>query len=493
MPVQTPHSLYSENLPIWQRCRILSSGQRAVKNAGTEFLPKLSGQDSPMYESYLKRAYYFNASGRTVDGLTGVVFRKPPQVKFPESHLDFLESVNLEGSPFESFSRRVFKNVVMTGRHGVLLDIEDGEAGALPYFESYSAEAIINWRMEKIDGKTRLSLVVLQEEVEVLNIKDEFVRGKQKQLRVLRLLPTRATDDGGSIVITGPDTAIPSDSPIYKVEIWIENPKQVTREEDKYILDSVVFPMIRGAFISYIPFVFMGPTESSMLIQKPMIEDLCDVNESHFHSSADIEHGRHFTALPTAWVAGFNPDQELVIGSQTAWVTENPDARAGFLEYTGQGLQALENAMNSKEAQMAILGARMLEVPRKAVEAEGTHAQRQAGEQSVLASAAASVEAGFTTILIWTAQWLMATEDPDVEVEFNKDYMPKGLEPQMLTALFAVLQANRMSWETFAYNLQQGELYPDGHTSEEELELILAQKPDEAGMELEEEETEETT
>ena len=53
---------------------------------------------------------------------------------------------------------------------------------------------------------------------------------------------------------------------------------------------------------------------------------------------ADYKHGLHFTALPTAWVSGFDKTTELRIGSSTAWVADSVGAVAGFLEFRGHGL-----------------------------------------------------------------------------------------------------------------------------------------------------------
>lgn len=477
MPVETPHELYKDNIDNWSRCRTISKGQRFVKAEGKEFLPALGGQSQTMYKSYLLRAYFFNATGRTIEGLVGVVFRKQAQVEFPESKKDFLKAVGKEGSPFESFARSVFRNVVIVGRHGVLLDAEDSlQQGIVnPYFVGYNAEAILNWRVTLVLGEYRLSLVVLEEESASFIGDDRFVEKHKKQIRVLTLkTPNFIDEEGFGGVSLGEDMEfIRSEEPVYVVEIWEENPNKTGVQQEKFILVELIIPKIRGKHLNYIPFVFMGPIEASSLVQRPMIEDLCDVNISHYLTSADLEHGRHFTALPTAWVAGFKTDEILAIGSQTAWVSEDPNANAGFLEYTGQGLQALENAIKSKEEQMAILGARLLEVSRKAVESADTHKQRQAGEASILGSAAASVEDGFTQLLKWTAEWLGAATT-NVSVTLNKDYLPKTMDPQMLTALTLALQSNNISWDTYIHNLALGEILPEGRTAEEELAFIEA-------------------
>jgi len=67
------------------------------------------------------------------------------------------------------------------------------------------------------------------------------------------------------------------------------------------------------------------------------LEDIIAVNLDHYRLDADFKHGLHFTALPTAWVSGFDKAASLRIGSSSAWVSETPGATAGFLEFTGRG------------------------------------------------------------------------------------------------------------------------------------------------------------
>ena len=81
----------------------------------------------------------------------------------------------------------------------------------------------------------------------------------------------------------------------------------------------------------------------------------------HYWLNADFKHGVHFTALPTAWVSGFDKTANLRIGSSTAWVTEQTGATAGFLEFMGHGLNTFEKAMDCDERLMAVLGSRLLE------------------------------------------------------------------------------------------------------------------------------------
>jgi hypothetical protein len=120
-------------------------------------------------------------------------------------------------------------------------------------------------------------------------------------------------------------------------------------------------PLRRGKPLTLIPFVFHGPRHSLPDVDKLPLADIIAVNLDHYRLNADYKHGLHFTALPTAWVSGFDKEANLRIGASAAWVTETVGASAGFLEFTGQGLTTFERAMDRDERLMALLGSRMLE------------------------------------------------------------------------------------------------------------------------------------
>ena len=82
-------------------------------------------------------------------------------------------------------------------------------------------------------------------------------------------------------------------------------------------------PLRLGKPLPLIPFVFHGPRHSLPEVDKVPLADIIAVNLDHYRLNADYKHGMHFTALPTAWVSGFDKNSNLRIGSSTAWVA-NP-------------------------------------------------------------------------------------------------------------------------------------------------------------------------
>lgn len=473
MPVTSTHPEYQANIDLWTKCRTVLAGEEAVKAAGVLYLPMLEGQSAQEYYAYKMRAMFYAATGRTVKSLVGAILRKDPDVKStPVMENEVLDDVGAKGESIYQVTREVLCEVIGIGRVGVLVDTPEDIENGLPYVTIYYAENITSWRNELLNGKDTLVRVVLRETVEVIDEKDPFVIKTETRYRVLRLGFPK--DTGGEEVTSE------NGDPVYFVEIWVKIEKKDQRggTEEDWILDHVIVPKRPGGTtLDQIPFTFISPEGLDSDVERSPVLDLVNVNLSHYRTSADLEHGRHFTALPTAWVAGFDPKStNLKIGSSVAWVTENTAGKAGFLEFTGAGLASLSQALQEKQQLMAVLGARLLEEQKKDSEAAETVRLRHAGEQSVLADISDSCSEGMTRVLELIALWLN-TPDADVSMELNKDFNLLGVDPQMLTALMAGVQSNLVSWSVFFYNMQRGELYPDNLTPEEEADLIKAGPP----------------
>ncbi len=476
--VDSKHPEYEAGIKRWKVCRDVLEGEDAVKEAGAEYLPKLSKQSPTEYQSYLMRADFYAASSRTLEGITGTIFRRQPQFQpsAPTGEVEeLLSEIGQENVPFDVFAKMVFRNFFGVGRHGVLLDTDDvgldeqTKGTVRPRLKSYTAESIINWKLND-DGD--LIMVVLAEKKDIFK-EDGFGHDSIEKRRVLRLgIPQSDMEDNEVRMRMGEQPLLLED--VYHVEVYrktTDAERKKTGNKDKWILEDVIIPLIRGNRIDYIPFVFFNPTEISSKVEKPPMLDLCRLNLSHYRLSADHEHGLHFTGLPTPWAAGFSVKEgtELSIGSTVAWVAEQPDAKAGFLEFTGRGLSAIRDALKSKEDRMAVLGARLLEEPRKSVESADTQKSRRSGEESILASAAGVLDRGFSKLLGWIMEWLAREK---ISAEFNKDYVDTILDPKMMSELMSAVQTGTMSMETYLWNLKRGELLPEDRTVEDEMDLI---------------------
>ena len=100
------------------------------------------------------------------------------------------------------------------------------------------------------------------------------------------------------------------------------------KKKVKWVLFEARVPLRLGKALPLIPFVFQCPKHSLPDVDRMPLNDLMVLNLDHYRLDADFKHGLHYTALPTAWVSGFDKSATLRIGSSTAWVSETPGAYA---------------------------------------------------------------------------------------------------------------------------------------------------------------------
>ena len=164
-----------------------------------------------------------------------------------------------------------------------------------------------------------------------------------------------------------------------------------------------------------------------------------------------------------------------------AWTTPGPNAKAGYLEFSGKGLGFLKELMYSKEKNMAAMGARLLEEQQPAgnEEATSTVKLRMSGERSVLARCSLAVSDGLTRVLR-DIEYLLGSQDSTVNSAYaalNTEYGVEGLSGDDLRAMSELVIKGQMSWATLIYNMRRAEIIPDDITDEDERGRIEAGSP----------------
>ena len=460
-------------LSFWSRARDVFAGEDAVKAAGERYLPRLDSQNPSDYTAYLARGSFFNATARTSDGYVGLIFRRVPFIKLPDdgsalgrAMREFNHDADMLGTTLAGYAKNIVNEVIAVGRAGSLVDWES-DAENRVYVSAYSAEQILNWRVERINGRNVPTLIVLHEATsDAANGGDDFEAKGGEQIRVLRLQ---------SVEVEGQKAAHQC-----VVEIWrpeLAASRRGRNEKAKWTLAETRVPLRLGRPLPQLPFVFHGPRHSQPDVDKLPLGDVIAVNLDHYRLNADYKHGIHYTALPTAWVSGFPPESSLKIGSSTAWVAGQAGATAGFLEFTGHGLSTFEKALDRDERLMAVLGSRLLESNKKVGETAEAIELRQSGEHSILSNIALSVSESMSQVLRW-AHWWNSTEDTpenvtaeQVAFELNTDFSTKGLSAQEIQSIVAAWQAGAISRETMTDLFRRGEVLPEGRSVEEEARL----------------------
>jgi hypothetical protein len=465
------HPKYSAHLAKWKRCRDVIAGRDAVHAATVAYLPMLKGQTEADYRAMLMRSPFYNASWRTVAAFIGLLFRKPPTLEVSATVKKLLEDVTMSGVSFDTLAQDVALEDLTVSRAGLLVDypslsvdadgkpIERTKAeaerlGVRPSIQLYEAETIRNHKKRKVGNRVVLSQVRLTENEHIE--KGEFETETELRIRVLDLDPQG----------------------YYRQRVYKEaNGQQVGKD---------IYPLMNGERLTYIPFYFIGPDGTDSEYEEPVLIDLFDTNLDHFRASSDYENACHITALPTPWVTGYTPTVNEATGEQeqfdfhigygTALVFTNPDAKVGFLEYEGGGINAIEKNLTRKEAQMAAIGSRIISPEKSGVEAAATLVIRSAGENSVLAAVAIAVSSGLSAALVTFSLWAGDSEAVAKKAKYviNRDFVPLNADPQQITAWLALVQAGLMSPESLFDLLQRADLQSSELTFEQEQARIDA-------------------
>lgn len=441
MPITSIHPAYKANFPRWKKCRDNYEGEESVKAAKEEYLPKLAGQDRSEYEAYVKRALYYGAVGRSIEGFVGAIVRKPPGLKLPAKLDVFEKDATASGISLTEFIKRMACENLMQGRFGILVDFDDEKKRA--YLSIYTAESITNWG----DG-----FVVLKEVAYVKDGTDKFAQKEIEQYRELSL------QDG-----------------VYTVNIWRKTESSLSVGADEWVIAETITPSKLGISLKEIPFFWCSCYGQSDKIEKPPLLALVNVAISHYRSSADLEHGRHFTGVPTLYVTGISNDgPPIYVGAASAIKLTDPASKVGYAEFSGQGLGSLEKALESKEHMMAVLGAAVFADQRKGVEAAETARIRSSGENSLLMGVVNSIEETLEAALLKAMEWMNATGELDIAI--NRDFVDSTLDPQTLAGLLKAYLSNAITLETLLWNMKQAEMLNPARTIEDEIAALPKQQ-----------------
>lgn len=448
--VRTTHPEYDRLSPLWRKCRDVVAGQSAMHEAGERYLSKLKDETPEDYKARLSRSDFFNGTWITLRAFNGMLFRKSPARDVPAGMEEPLKDVTMTGKTDEAFAKGLSHEALAITRFGVLVDhptlpenvapitIAAAEKMKLrPKLALYTAETIINWREQEAGGNGQYKMVVLCEEHPVPE--DEYSHKCEKRYRVLDLANVK--DDKGKV------------STVYRQRLFRINDKG----EDEQV-GGDMFPLLNGKPLEEIPFRTYGADGEETECDEPALIDLINANVAVYQINADYRHGLHWTGLPTLFLAGLDqdPDKSYYIGSAKAITATHPDAKASFIEFTGQGLTELREAIREKKQEMAMAGARAIMDETKQVETLGGTQIKRNGENSALASVAISCSAAMEWALTFFAKW--SGQEAEITYQLNRDFLPMMIDAQTLTSWIAANQAGKLSDEELFDLMQRGDM-----------------------------------
>jgi hypothetical protein len=469
MAVSAQHNDYQKFIALWQMLRDCDDGANAVKTRrgaalgqmgsmpGTAYLPPPNADDGSAanklrYAAYLQRASFVNFVGHTKEGMLGMVFRKATSLEV-DAGIEYIKAnANGEGLSADQLIKLAAADTLLVGRFGLLVDypqMREGltaaqTAGQEARILTYPAESIINWRCETINGKQRLSMVVLREPTEKVS-DDGFEVVELMYHRVLLLV------DG-----------------VYIQRLYDENDDLLGTDQDGTFTADIVPRKADGSTWSVIPFSFVGSINNDEAIDKAPLYDIAEINIAHYRNSADYEESSFLVGQPTPVFSGLtqswvdqNMGDGVAFGSRAAVLL--PESGSASLLQAGDNQMPLKG-MEIKEQQMVRIGTRIIQ-DRGGVETAEAAKIRFAGQNSKLGAIIGNVEESFSQCLVWAMEFMGGTLEPEIAI--NREFYEASVDPQLIVAAMQLMDRGVIALPDLRHQLRRSGMISAERTDDE--------------------------
>lgn len=450
--VADPSDVQRAMVDCSQVVRTLVAGTKAMRAAGTTYLPQEPAESKKAYDNRVLRSTLFNATGKTVDDMAGKVFNKPVILKedVPEILQQYCEDIDLTGRHLNVFARDVFHDVLQTGIGYILTDMppkvqradgkpatitDEKQAGMRPYLVYIPLEKLLGWKSQRIGGVETLTQVRIKECV--TEPSDEFHEYDVVQIRVI-------------------DSAANGQPGTWRI---YRETKDDKNQVEWTLYEAGVYPLPQ---ITLVPVYANG---TGFMTGAPPFLKLAELNISHWQSSSDQRNILHVARVPILFGAGFEPDDKFEIGADSMVRSSKVDAKLSYVEHSGAAIGSGQADLDKLELQMQAMGLQLLiSTPGQTATGE---IRDDVKENSPLAMMARGLEDALESSLGFMAELIGLGEDAGGEVEVNKDFGVQGAASLDIPNIIAANTSGLLDKQTALEELKRRNFLADSVDPEE--------------------------
>ena len=421
-------------LDDWRLCYDAYQGEGDIKQRGATYLPMPSGYTThgddgiAAYAAYKMRAQFPEVMATSVGAMVGIIHGEEIAVEMPSNMEYLFEDVDGEGITLNDFHKNITRNLLVSGRYGVLADAPQG--GGDPFLAGYRGDTIINWDF---------GFFVLNESEAV---RDGFVWAQEEKYRVLQIV------DGVYMA-----TLHKSDG---------ETDATPTR--------------LGGGLMNNIPFAVASAKDMGPDMEAPPMIGIARAALSMYQLSADYRLQLYMSGQET--LVAINGEAPSSVGAGVVHQMSGENDQTPDLKYvspTCAGIQAHLEAIQDNRAVAIQAGARLFEQSGQANESGTARKMRFRSETANLKTVAQSscslLEASLRNIARMLGQSDAVIEA--ITVTPPKDLLDATLTPQEAVALFSLVETGGLAQETYYERIQAGGIASQERTFDEEYSLIV--------------------
>lgn len=461
----TPSTHYLACAEKWQMIDDLCGGTRAMRAAGTRWLPMEPKEEVIQYDARKGRSILYGALNETIDNTVSKPFSQPltlSEAPLPEKLEKIENNADRNGQNLTSFGAEAFKAAVKYGLTHAIVDNpsmmvdEDGNAvrrtlkderdeDIRPYFVHVPPTALIGYRTQTLANG------------------DEIV--------------TMARIKSEEIVEDGPY----GDKKIYRVVVWTVDTVE-TWEADKD--DEDEYRMVHSVSHTYgeVPLHTLYIERTGTMEANIPFEDLAWLNIAHWQSFSDQRNILRVARVPIVVAAGFTENEvgkNMTISTARFIRTKNPDSKLYHVEHSGKAIEAGEKDLERLEERMVILGLQPL-IQRSGNQTATGKAIDTAQSHTAIQAWIRECENFIRMLYESAAKWIGEDLHDDFKVSINNDFGFALNAVQDVKNLIDMRKQNEITPKTFMHELKRRGVLSDGVNIDKELAELeeLTPKPD---------------
>lgn len=316
----------------------LMTGVSGMRAAGEEYLPREPKESKEAYKVRLQRSNLYNVYRKTITSSSGQALMNPLVISNVPEELKFLEdNCTGDGRSITEVADEMIQHHLHFGKSHLLVDfptnaskpmnyVEFKRSGFRPYFNLINPMSLIGWDYNLDMGYPRLDNIRV---VEVDRVRDEENPWLSLDRKLIRVW-------------------YPNYVELYKHDL---DDNQFSGEPETYPNTLGIIPLVTGY-----------ANKTGFMTSLPPLEDLAEVNLTHWQSSSDQRNILHIARVPFIFASGFAEGelQGAEIGSNRIITTSSENADMKYVEHTGAAIDAGKTDLDDLENQMRILGAELI-------------------------------------------------------------------------------------------------------------------------------------
>ena len=338
---------------------LLTTGQRGLREAGTDYLPRYEGEvgsaedASSEYGSRVSRTFLVNFYKDAIKNLVGKVFAQPLQFTedTPQEILDLWESIDDRGTHGDIFVERVCRDALGQGISHVMVDfpgagdfenqVAEAQAGRRPRWVHYKAQPVIEALAVVQRGRPFLGRARIREAASEV---EDYSYSSSQQVREYVMGDVEVPDLGAG-------------SPFYakwRIHTLGQDDQWTPGEWTALSPSGQAPPELKAMFVEP-PLVAFDGESTGFFTGRPPLLNMSDLNHQHYILKSNIDNMEWTATVPTLLQEGGDSDANVEVGAhRLIWVPEG--ATLKWLEIVGSGVSHAKDSLRHLEEHIRLAG-----------------------------------------------------------------------------------------------------------------------------------------